>query len=46
VLQVGKKGRVWLQVPKAGELQRFELWQLDFNQLPGEGHAARVIPLD
>ncbi|MEN9222606.1 MAG: serine/threonine-protein kinase [Thermostichus sp. BF3_bins_97] len=33
VLQVGQRGRVWLQVPKAGDPQRSELWQLDMNQL-------------
>jgi len=46
VLQVGQKGLVWLQVPKAGKPHQFQLWQLDFNQLPVDGHAAEVIPLE
>ncbi|MEN9231101.1 MAG: hypothetical protein Q6L68_09365, partial [Thermostichus sp. DG02_5_bins_236] len=33
VLQVGQRGQVWLRVPKAGDPQRSELWQLDLNQL-------------
>ncbi len=45
VLQVGQKGRVWLQVPTEDKLQRFQLWQLDFNQLPAGNYAAEVIPL-
>ncbi len=46
VLQVGQQGLVWLQVSKAGKPHQFQLWQLDFNQLPVDGHAAEVIPLD
>ncbi|MFS8877076.1 serine/threonine protein kinase [Synechococcus sp. H55.5] len=46
VLQVGQKGLVWLQVLTAGQSQRFQLWQLDLNQLPVDGHTAEVIPLE
>ncbi len=45
VLQVGQRGLVWLQVPKAGKPQQFQLWQLDLNQLPANGHAAEVVSL-
>lgn len=45
VLQVGQRGLVWLQVPKAGKPQQFQLWQLDLNQLPANGHAAEGVAL-
>ncbi|MFQ3614140.1 MAG: serine/threonine-protein kinase, partial [Cyanobacteriota bacterium] len=33
VLRVGQKGQIWLRVPKAGDPQCLEVWQLDLNQL-------------
>ncbi len=45
VLQVGQRGLVWLQVPKAGKRQQFQLWQLDLNQLPVNGPDAEVVAL-
>ncbi|WP_244352751.1 serine/threonine-protein kinase [Thermostichus vulcanus] len=33
VLRAGQKGQIWLRVPKAGDLQGLEVWQLDLNQL-------------
>lgn len=33
VLRVGQRGQIWLLVPKTGDPQCSELWQLDLNQL-------------
>jgi len=43
VLQVGQRGQIWLQVPKAKKPPQSQLWQLDLNRLPVSGQPSQVI---
>ena len=46
VLQVGQRGKIWLQVPKAEKPPQFQLWQLDLNRLPVSGQPSQVMLCD
>jgi serine/threonine-protein kinase len=46
VLQVGQRGKIWLQVPKAEKSHLSQLWQLDLNCLPVSGQPSQVMLCD